>query len=70
MKFKEEESYSWVCSCFLKSHDPYQYMHVNSPIHFVVRQLLKAFVLHLTGILIENMRREGFELSVSPPKVM
>lgn len=24
----------------------------------------------LTGILIENMRREGFELSVSPPKVM
>lgn len=23
-----------------------------------------------TGILIENMRREGFELSVSPPKVM
>lgn len=22
------------------------------------------------GILIENMRREGFELSVSPPKVM
>ena len=23
-----------------------------------------------TGILIENMRREGFELSVSPPRVM
>ncbi|CAK9148426.1 unnamed protein product [Ilex paraguariensis] len=22
------------------------------------------------GILIENMRREGFELSVSPPRVM
>jgi hypothetical protein len=40
----------------------------NSMIRFVFKNQLKVFVL--TGILIENMRREGFELSVSPPKVM
>lgn len=35
------------------------------------KHILNAvFMLRKTGILIENMRREGFELSVSPPKVM
>lgn len=72
LKFREEESYSWVCSCFFEiawSDDPHcYYMHIKTPWFAVLTQLIMASLL--TGILIENMRREGFELSVSPPKVM
>lgn len=48
----------------------------NKSVPYIFKLLLDFFFFsyylgHLhAGILIENMRREGFELSVSPPKVM
>lgn len=55
----------------------------SSHLFFSVHEVVSHYVLSISsfpiflsyqnafiGILIENMRREGFELSVSPPKVM
>lgn len=46
---------------------------LHSEIHYRNFLFISAkccITLSRTGILIENMRREGFELSVSPPRVM
>lgn len=69
LKFREEESYSWVCSCFFEIawSSLLLYAYKNS---MIFRAYTADYGIILTGILIENMRREGFELSVSPPKVM
>lgn len=47
------------------------HLHLYISLALGFKHILNAvFMLRKTGILIENMRREGFELSVSPPKVM
>jgi hypothetical protein len=71
MKFRGGENFNWVCSLSLIEFKQriallFWYTELNAYNYM----LSVVSVLCKTGILIENMRREGFELSVSPPKVM